>query len=493
MVRLLVFIILLIPLLCFGYSEVIFYKDSVVARINIKTNVIIVPDIVSELLVEDNTILGISNTNYVDTRLVQELSNVVNLIRMIDKKLREYRNEILKYNDTLELIRIILGSGYQKDNKYVSQMIEEYKEVRTRMLKLEGEIELLEEERKTKEDVKLSLEKKIEETKQNVKIIYLSKTGGSLYLKFKGSWNVNYTLDVNNSTLLIKVVISLPSRVKINASRVIFTTFPSMPSVVNTTLPKLVGHLYEVGVFKPHLTRKLYRMRTQEDYEESEETVSSLENIQEGFSDIGIIWEYTKETVLENGVELTIFSNITLTTTKKYMAIPQKYQKGLLVLDISNTSELTILPGVMDLILDNKRIEGLNIGSFIPRNSSFETDGIVIEGISVRREIIEERTENPKFLGTNKRKVRTFRNIIENNLPFDVEITIVDRIPIPSDDRIKVGIERIIPNPTSKYEEILKNSVFSINVKVGKAKKVENIVSYWVEYPSDMIYGEYER
>ncbi|MCS7298526.1 MAG: DUF4139 domain-containing protein [Spirochaetia bacterium] len=494
MIKVFALIFTLIPLLTFGYSEFTFYKDVVLAKIDIKTNVIIIPDTDLEFVVEDNTILGISNTNYVDARLVQELSNVVNSIRVIEKRIKEYKNEIYKHNDSLELIKIILGSGYQKDTKYISQMVEEYKEVRTRILKLESEIESLEEDKKTKEEMKLALEKRIEETKQDIKVIYLSKTGGVLYFKFNGSWNINYTLDVSSSKLLVKVLINLPSGLKMKASRIVFTTFPFTPNIVNTTLPKLIGYLYEVGIFKPQLSRKMYKMQPQNGQEElSKETIPTSENIQESFSDVGIVWEYTKDTTLENGLEITIFSNITLEITKKYMAIPQRYQKGFLVLNISNTSELTILPGRMDLIIDNKRIEGLYISSFIPKNLFFETDGVVIDGISVRREIVEERTENPKFLGTNKRKVRVFKNIIDNNLPFDVDITIVDRIPIPSDDRIKIGIERITPTPTSRYEEILKDSVFNIKTKVGKGKRFENTVSYWIEYPTDMTYGEYER
>ncbi|MGC8870938.1 MAG: hypothetical protein ACP5PT_07610, partial [Brevinematia bacterium] len=75
----------------------------------------------------------------------------------------------------------------------------------------------------------------------------------------------------------------------------------------------------------------------------------------------------------------------------------------------------------------------------------------------------------------------------------NIEITILERVPIPYDDRIKIGIEKILPAPNTKSEEILKNGTLQISTYLEKGKVLENIVSYWVEYPANLIYYESER
>ncbi|MGC8964989.1 MAG: hypothetical protein ACP5KI_06465, partial [Brevinematia bacterium] len=285
------------------------------------------------------------------------------------------------------------------------------------------------------------------------------------------------------------VIIHLPEKVFINANKITITTFDYSPKIQSIELPKLIGYISE-GIFL-----KSYKKTTKsQEYEESPLEYGLKENEenvpQEESSPVGIFWEINKELKLKNETEIDIL-DIKVMVNKKYYVIPSKIPNGIMVLSISNVSDLSILPGEIELNIGKQLIGNLSINKVIPKNGEYQTDGIAINEIIVKRDI-EERIENPKFLGTNKRIIRTYKNIIQNNLN-NIEITILERVPIPYDDRIKIGIEKILPAPNTKSEEILKSGTLQISTYLEKGKVLENIVSYWVEYPANLIYYESER
>ncbi|MCX8029405.1 MAG: DUF4139 domain-containing protein [Brevinematales bacterium] len=471
-------------------TNVLFYKDGVLVRINLKTNIIYLPNGDYNMKIEDNTILESFITNITDNKLLAELSNILKEIKYAESKMQDTQYEINRLNDNLDILKIIIGSSGQKDQKSINSLVEEYNNIYKKIINLKKELQLLETQKEDKEKIVKELEEKIASSTQTYKVFILSKPFGTLNLLLSGGWESSYKLNADNNTITTKIIVSLPKGFKFKSYKTTFYTFRMEKEYVRINLDKLIGNIYETRYFKTAIKPSIMKKTMNVDnYEEEEE---ESERISEKGLDVGIAFELDKEITVENGSEITISTN-PISIQKRYIAIPSKYPKGIMTLIISNNLPNSILPGELEISFGQATISGLVIDSVIPRNSVFETYGLLINEIDVKREIVEEKTENPKFLGTNKRIVRVFKNSIKNNLSSDIEITIIDRIPIPSDDRIKIGIERIIPSPTSNYEQIMKESIFNIKIPVAKGKEVSTTVSYWVEYPADLRYYEYER
>lgn len=487
----LICLLLFIPLKEISAEIITFYKDIAVVRIPIKTNIVVIPNEAFDITTENNKISNMTPTNYLPQELLKELSNISKEIEDLNNKIVSLKNESEKYKSNMELIKSILSSSYQKDSQILTSLIKEFNSLQDKLFNIVyNQIPDLENQKTKKEEKKKEIETKIEESKESVTIVYLTNNEGELIYKINGRWSISYVINSDKLTLSLKLKFYLPKKVKIPSNKVIITTSEITPNIVNIYLGKLIANIREISIYKSALPQAMpkYESSSVKKYKDGEE-----ETIEEKISDIGITLEINKKLLLENGVEIIAFENIPTSIQTKYYAIPSKYSYGLMSLNISNTSDIPLLPGEVEVITAGNSIQGIFLNRVVPKNSSFDTDGIAVPNIIVERNLVEERIENPKFLGTNKRIVRTYKNTIKNTLSKNINISIIDRIPVPYDDRIKIGIEKITPSPEKNYEDIKKEGIFTVNSQIEKGKNIENIISYWVEYPSDKYYYEYEQ
>lgn len=467
-------------------SEVYIYKDNIMVREEIKTNVIALPIEAKNIRITKGKILSNLITNIIDENLLKQYQKLTNEIEVIKLKLEDILKEITKLSNTLILTEKSINN-IVKDSQTLSTLVDKYNSTLEKIFTLKQKtLDPLLEEKSRKEKEKLDLENEINQKQTSINFVFLNNKEGVLTYNIPGSWETKYYLDLKKQIMKQKLVIYLPEKIQIDADKLIISTFNYSPELQSVELPKLIGYLSEGVVFKSYIPQPMKSLKSEPESESEEE----MHVPKEESTPIGISWEINKRIKLENESEIDI-SDTPVSITKKYFVIPSKTLNGLMTLSISNLSDLSILPGKLELDLGNQTVENLYIKTLIPQNGVYQTEGIVVDEIIVKREV-EEKVENPKFLGTNKRILRTIKNTIKNNLD-NIEITILDRIPLPYDDRIKIGINKITPNPTTKIENILKNSTFEITVSIEKGKTVENLVSYWIEYPSEMFYYESER
>ncbi|MEN2997687.1 MAG: DUF4139 domain-containing protein [Brevinematia bacterium] len=487
------FMFILIGVFPKAETTVTFYPSTVLVKLSVTTNIIAIPANSFDISVERNRIVEITTSTNIPPNLLSELSNTIKEIEEVERKITSAKNESEKLKASLELIKTVLASPYPKDTKTMTSLMENFNQLQGKVIEInESILPNLEKEKSVKERKKKEIEGEIEKKQEVVKVIKLSTSAGTLSYRLAGGWRTSYTLNADNQTLSLKVKFSLPERVKILVSKIIVTTTEVVPDIVEVELKKLIGAVMEMISYKSTLPTTIPKLKT-EVYGRVEGEKFSETSLEEKGVDIGLVWEISKEMVLEKDTEVTVFDNIPVSVERSYYAIPPKYSSGLAVFKISNVSEVTFLPGSVDILFAGSRVSGIYLNKTIPKGGVFETKGISVPSIVVERKLVEEREEMPKLLGTHKRIVRVFKNIIRNNLPTQIAISIVDRIPIPYDDRIKVNIDKITPSPEMSYEVIRKEGIFKVSMVVEKGKTAENLVSYWVEYPADLNYYEYER
>lgn len=480
----------------FSFAEtlVFFYRDAVEVKTTVKTDVIFLPGSSYDIRVENNRIVRVDTTNLVPMKLLLELSNVTKEIGEIDGKLRKVIGEAERYKSLAEVLRTVLGAPYGKDAKTLSSLMDKFDELQERLYNIGLSISELEKMKAEKEEIRKKIEREISEVQEEVKVVKLSFAGGALYYKVSGKWETKYTLDTDKSILSFKVRFSLPRGFKVTSSKTVVTSMEIAPEIADIELRQLVGYVEEPVTLEFSLPKsKLTRLpEAQKDsYRlEGEQYEESVKERETGF---GVMWEVVREITLEDGAEVTVLDSVPVEVSRKYYAIPSKYPTGFVSFKVSNISEVSFLPGQVDIVYLGNRVTGMFLETSVPKYGVFETKGISLKDLVVERKLVEERVETPKFLGTNRRIVRVFKNIIKNNLPTNITISILDRVPVPYDDRIRVGIEKITPSPETTYDAIRKDGVFMVTVSVEKGKKLENTVSYWIEHPANLRYFEYER
>ncbi|MFN4244783.1 MAG: DUF4139 domain-containing protein [Brevinematia bacterium] len=469
-------------------TTMFFYRDMVYVILDLDTNLVYIPYESYEIVSKDNKIVEIKETNVIPQSLVAEFSNLVKEIRDIEKKVKSLKIELVKLRSLSELFRSILVSSYQKDVKMVNSMIEEFRLIQEKILDIEENILPELEERKLEKEKR---KREIEELQERIKVVRLLRSGGELSYKISGSWNAIYSLDLSKELLSFRLKLSLPEKVKIKVDRLVITSAKFSRDLVEIYLEKLIGNIYNPKSAMYKDTPKLFMKSLPIDEETQDEAESILK---EKPSDLGMIWEIDREMILENGTNVEILDNIKTVIYKRYYVIPTKYGNGFVTIGISNLSQTSLLPGNLEILHSSGKLIGnIKIERPIAKNGYFETKGIPIDEISVKRELVEERLENPKFLGSNRKLFRTYKTSIFNNLRADVRLSIIDRVPLPYDDRIKVEIINIEPKPLENYDKIKKEGVFYIDTAIEKNKKLDYTLSYSVEYPADMYYYEYER
>ncbi len=470
----------------FCKTVITFYKDAVYVTTDIKTNIVLIPYTSYEISTKDNKILEIIETNVLQPPLIAELNNINKEIEDITKKIKLLSSEVEKLKTSSELIRSILISPYQKDIKTINSMIENFESIQEKIFNLTNNtIPELEKEKSKK----IERKKEIENLQEKMKMIKLLNNVGKLYYKIPGKWENTYSLDLNQEVLSLSVKFSLPKEVKIKSDKIVITSAEMVPEILDISLKRLIGNVYK-PIYKKGIIKTYSKLEEGPEEIELDQPKPLLE---EKTSDIGILWEINKELILENEVEIKIFDKIPTKIEKKYYAIPSKYTSGILTLGISNTSDISLIPGNLEVLYYDNKIDNITIEKTIPKNGYFETRGIPVKEINIKRELVEERIENPKFLGTNKRISKTYKTSIINNLPSNIKLSILDRIPIPYEDKIKVEINKVEPKPVENNDKIKKEGLFSIETTIEKGKEINYILSYSVEYPADMYYYEYER
>ena len=80
--------------------------------------------------------------------------------------------------------------------------------------------------------------------------------------------------------------------------------------------------------------------------------------------------------------------------------------------------------------------------------------------------------------GTNS---EGYKLTITNGMNEDKRVVIRDRLPIPTDDRIKLDVKRIDPQPKEQDRE--NKLVWEFELKAGETKTI--LVDYTLSYPSN--------
>ena len=147
--------------------------------------------------------------------------------------------------------------------------------------------------------------------------------------------------------------------------------------------------------------------------------------------------------------------------------------------NLVNTSKTPLLEGEMNIFVDSKFIGKWDMEPVAP-GDKFEVFFGTVNELKIKRDVVKVLTEAPdkKSFRSSNLLTREMRITVENFFDKEVEVKIMDSIPVSWTDEVKVKLPVI--TPASKPDEL--GRLFW-TLKIAPSKKSVIEYTYVIEYP----------
>ncbi|KMQ60195.1 hypothetical protein ACM46_18390 [Chryseobacterium angstadtii] len=205
-------------------------------------------------------------------------------------------------------------------------------------------------------------------------------------------------------------------------------------------------------------------------------------------SQMNVIYElnYEQTIVSQEKEQYVILDKKQIDATYKYHTVPKLNNQVFLMAFIKNWQNLNLISGEANIYFEDNYIGKTNITSHYVKDE-FPISLGVDERITVKRIKLEDKTSQKNF-NTNKWETESFQIIIRNNTKENIELEILDQLPISENSKIQVkALEIGNGSLDGKTGSIL----WTRNIGSGSSDKIN--FSYEVKYPKDMQIQYYSR
>lgn len=184
-------------------------------------------------------------------------------------------------------------------------------------------------------------------------------------------------------------------------------------------------------------------------------------------------------TVMSDGKIYTAeIINYEIPATYEYLSVPKIDPSAYLTAKITDWQELYLSSGEMNLYFEDAYLGK----SLLDLNNATDTLSVSLgkdKGIYVERKKLKEFTSK-KFLSNAKREARAFETIVKNNKPYEIEIKILDQLPISTNKEIVIENEEY---NGGKLEEKTKIITWDLKLDSKESKNLQT--KYIVKYPKE--------
>ena len=162
----------------------------------------------------------------------------------------------------------------------------------------------------------------------------------------------------------------------------------------------------------------------------------------------------------------------------EYQAVPKLRPRVFLVAKAKNWGELVLLPGPINIFF-----EGGYVGkSYMDPNVTSDDLPISLgydPGITIERNLVTDLSSR-RIIGSNRRETMVYEIVIRNNKSKDIQVRILDQVPISQNSEIKVeNVE--VGNGT--LDEMTGEVNWMVNLSPGQ--QVTKTLSFDVKYPKN--------
>jgi uncharacterized protein (TIGR02231 family) len=163
-----------------------------------------------------------------------------------------------------------------------------------------------------------------------------------------------------------------------------------------------------------------------------------------------------------------------------YVCAPKLVQAAYTRARLMNDSPYTLLPGTANIYVGDEYI-GASQLEFIAPQGEFELFLGVEDRLKITREL-KRRSVEKSLIGGKRRVHYGYEVKIQNHTGQEVDLTLIDQIPVSRHEDIKVKLETGEPEPGDRSE--LNVLTWELTLKEGEQKLVR--FDFLVEHPPEM-------
>ncbi len=184
-----------------------------------------------------------------------------------------------------------------------------------------------------------------------------------------------------------------------------------------------------------------------------------------------------RQTIKSDGKEhICAIQSYTVPATYKYHTVPKLEQAAFLLAKITDYGKYNMLSGPANIFFDEMYIGQTHL------NPKVSSDTLLVslgrdERIVVKRIRVLDKNSK-RFIADSQKDVYTWETIIRNNKGTQIDIEVLDQVPLSRRDEIKV---ELTDKQGAEYTEEFGKLFWNYTVKPNDSKKIR--FSYTVEYP----------
>ncbi|WP_347216598.1 DUF4139 domain-containing protein [Chryseobacterium sp.] len=227
----------------------------------------------------------------------------------------------------------------------------------------------------------------------------------------------------------------------------------------------------------------VYQMRQEIAAKPSQIPIASVSDNQ-----LNIIYElnYNQTIVSQEKEQYVILDKKQIDATYKYHTVPKINNQVFLMAFVKNWQNLNLINGEANIYFEDNYIGKTNITSNYVKDE-FPISLGVDERITVKRIKLEDKASQ-KPMSSNKWETETYQISIRNNTKESIELEVLDQLPISENSKISV---KSIDTGNGSLDEKTGSILWNKNISSGGSEKIN--FSYEIKYPKDMQIQYYSR
>ncbi|URA11275.1 DUF4139 domain-containing protein [Thermospira aquatica] len=432
---------------------------------------------------------------------VVEYISLTNQVAQKRKNLQQLEKKLAGQNDRIKLYQDLLRGFASSQNPRTTELMEKYERqyasAEKAIRQLETDIQVL------RQEIAL-LDARIQEISRfllskiiPLKILELEKpASGSLRYTLPGGWRASYTLQVEKETLGAEVEIFSSQGFQERVDSLWILGYSYTSPQMEEYLPRLKLYLQTPGRQKTFL-KSAQAPEVPRAMSEAEgvffEPESGSPSPVESSEGQGTVWRITNRVTLSRNTTVKLWEPRKVSLTNTYFVLAPRASWGWYATTLSNTLGYTLIPG--EVILDSQgKTQKTILSRSLVASSTYTFPGFEVKDIEVRREVVRDYKEMPSLLRPTVQHEKHYRLTVRNRLPRTIALTVWDRFPLSSEERITVKNIFATDKSSAELKAIQTNDgivKWQISLKPGEEKVFS--FGYTIEYPKDTYYYEHEE
>jgi len=195
---------------------------------------------------------------------------------------------------------------------------------------------------------------------------------------------------------------------------------------------------------------------------------------------------YNQTIVIQEKEQYVILDKKNVEANYKYHTVPKLNNQVFLMAFVKNWQNLNLISGEANIYFEDNYIGKTNITSNYIKDE-FPISLGIDERIVVKRIKLEDKTAQKSF-NSNKWETESYEISIRNNTKENIELEVLDQIPLSENQKITVKTLNI---GDGNYDEKTGSILWNRKINSGVSEKIN--FSYEVKYPKEMQIQYYSR